>query len=186
MKVILASQSPRRRQLLKELGVKFDVIPAVNEEKIPKNMDVYDVPQQLAYEKAREVFDKNKDALVIGCDTVVIANNQILGKPKDAEDAARMLKILQNSWHEVVSGLCVMTLEKTYLVSEISRVKFLPMSQSQIESYIATGEPMDKAGSYGIQGIGGKYIEKYEGSYTSIVGLPVEKLTEILKQEKVL
>lgn len=182
MKLVLASQSPRRRELLLKMGYSFEVVVSQYEEVIDPKWSVEDVPQNLALHKAKEVYNRIPgENIVIGCDTIVTIDDEILGKPKDREDALRMLKKLAGREHRVISGLCVITPKKTCLTKEISYVKFKRMSESDIEDYVSTGEPMDKAGGYGIQGIACKYIEGYRGSYNNIVGLPTEALTEILK-----
>lgn len=186
MDLILVSQSPRRRELLSKMGYSFDVIVAQSDEKIDPKWSIEDTPQNLALHKAKEVKEKVQgEKIIIGCDTIVTIDDEILGKPKDRQDARRMLKKLNGREHCVISGLCVITPEKTYLTREISYVRFKNITESDIEEYISTGEPMDKAGGYGIQGIASKYIEGYRGSYNNIVGLPTEKLKEILLDIKI-
>nr|WP_069859335.1 Maf family protein [Desulfoplanes formicivorans] len=179
--IILASASPRRQALLSSLGIHFEVIPARTKEPAP---DADEAPcayaQRMAVFKAQEIANKRPEAIVIGADTIVIQGSTILGKPRSREDALAMLTRLCGTTHEVITGCCIMhkadnRCERT---SVSTRVNMPPQDQAIIEAYIATGEPMDKAGSYAIQGVGGFLVSDIRGSYTNVVGLP---LTEILK-----
>ncbi|MEE1247815.1 MAG: Maf family protein [Lachnospiraceae bacterium] len=187
MKIILASASPRRKELLEQIGVKFLVEPAKGEEKITKKLPG-DVVKELALQKAREVAkDKEEPVLVIGADTVVAYEDQILGKPKDEKDACRMLSMLQGKAHEVYTGVAFIISNsgetKEIVFAEKTKVFVYPMTTKEILSYVATKEPMDKAGAYGIQGKFAAFIEKIEGDYNNVVGLPVagiyQKLLEL-------
>ena len=181
MKVILASASPRRKELLKNIIDDFEIIPSSYDEKIPDGLESEEVAEFFAVQKALDVAKNNKDSLVIGCDTVVIAGNEILGKPKDELDAKRMLNLLSGIEHKVITGLCVIKDGRSLSMSEETTVKFSILSDEEIEWYISTKEPMDKAGAYGIQGCGGRFIEGIKGDYYSVMGLPVNKLYSVLK-----
>ena len=159
MRIILASASPRRRELLSQLGVEFEVCPSQGEEKITEHLPELAV-MQLAQQKAADIAGKTEgDAWILGADTIVVYDQKILGKPKDEEDAKRMLGMLQNHRHQVYTGVCIWKKEngseEIRCFYEKTDVVFYPMTEEEIAKYVATGEPMDKAGSYGIQGIGG-------------------------------
>lgn len=178
-RVILASQSPRRKELLSMITDDFDVIPSECEEVVPDGMAAEDIPLCLAEQKCRDVVNKcNGNALVIGSDTVVILDDIVLGKPKDKDDAFEMLRALSGRAHTVVSGLCTYYKGSYHISSGKAIVKFKPCTNEELWTYIATGEPFDKAGAYGIQGLGGLLVDSIQGDYYSIVGLPVKKLAE--------
>ncbi len=179
--VVLASQSPRRKELLAVIFEKFDVVPAKGEEIIDKNVPVFLVPRNLAYNKCREVSQIHSDSLVIGCDTAVIFDNEIMGKPKDKEDAFRMLKQLSGNTHQVISGTAIYYKGQYYSFSCTTDVTFRKLSDGDINDYILTGEPFDKAGAYGIQGEGSLLVEKINGDYFNVVGLPVSELAKRIK-----
>ena len=188
MKIILASNSPRRKELLHQIFDEFDVIKSNFDEDEVKEKDPEKLVQILSLKKAEEVFDriqnKENELLIIGGDTLVYFNGQILGKPKDERDAFDTLKKLQDNKNVVYSAFTIIlkkndeTIKETCLSNSI--VKMKSMSDEEIEEYIKTGEPMDKAGSYAVQGIGSKFIEKIQGSYSSVVGLDIEKLKDII------
>lgn len=181
-KLILASASPRRQELLRQLGLDFEVIPSSIEERISPGTEPDMAAMKLAESKAVDVAHRVEDGLVIGADTVVALDDCILGKPKDEEEAREMLERLSGRWHRVFTGIAVInkaTLEKVTTCEE-SRVKFKDITAAEIENYIRTGEPMDKAGAYGIQGKGALLVEKIEGCYYNIVGLPLFKLSLVL------
>lgn len=172
--VILASASPRRKELLKMLYADFSVFPAdIDEDNLP-NINVYDIAEYLSVKKAKAV--KNNNSLVIACDTVVIINDKILGKPKNSEDAIKMLSELSGKCHDVVTGVCIFYKGKSYSFSEKTAVEFFPLSNGEISAYVMTGEPMDKAGAYGIQGLGGLLVKGISGDFYNVVGLPVSRL----------
>ena len=191
-KIILASASPRRRELLERAGVNFEVIPASGEENRISD-DPKEAVQQLARDKAVSVMHTIEDSadgtLVIGSDTVVVFENMILGKPHDIEDAVNTLKKLQGNTHQVYTGVSV--LEKKngvwteHTFYESTDVTFYPVSDEEIRAYVATGEPMDKAGSYGIQGIFGIYVRGICGDYNNVVGLPVARLFYEMKKSEI-
>ena len=175
--VILASASPRRKELMQLICPSFRVIPADCGEAVPEAMNAADVPAFLSYQKCKCIADVYQKAVVIGCDTVVTtADGEILGKPKDTEDAKRMLKLLSSRVHTVDTGVSVCYNGKTETFTETTKVWFKELSDEEIDDYIATGEPMDKAGAYGIQGEGTLLVEKIEGDFFNVVGLPVSKL----------
>ena len=184
-KIILASASPRRRELLEQGGIPFTVIPSQAEENITTTNPVLAV-EELSYLKCSDVYEKSvEDVVVIGADTVVASEDKILGKPASKEDAVRMLQGLQGRAHEVYTGVTIMTREgkentkKTF--HEKTKVVFYPMSDEEIRSYVNTKEPMDKAGAYGIQGKSAIFIKEINGDYNNVVGLPLARLYQELK-----
>jgi septum formation protein len=184
-KIILASASPRRKELLSLVKLEFEVIPSQVEENIENEPFSTELIENLAAEKASDVAGKiNYPAIVIGSDTVVLINNKILGKPKDKKDAFDMLKTLSGHTHQVISAIAVIDTEtgKTLKDSVISDVTFKELSDEEINAYIETGEPMDKAGAYAIQGLGVMFVKSINGCYSNIVGISVFKLAEMLKE----
>lgn len=191
MKIILASASPRRKELLSSMGVEFETIVSDVEEKIDNKLNYKKMAEELSFQKAQNVFSSLQgDRLVIGSDTMVVYKNKIYGKPKNEEEAKQMLMQLSGKVHLVVTGLCVLINRAgeqiKYATHEVTKVYFKQLSEKDIETYIATGEPMDKAGAYAIQGISGKFVDKINGNYASVVGLPTNKLFDILKKENIL
>lgn len=184
-KIILASASPRRRELLEQGGIPFTVIPSQAEEKITTEQPGQ-VVEELSYLKCSDIYEKSLgDVLVIGADTVVASEGKILGKPSSQKDAVKMLQSLQRREHEVYTGVTIMAREgnenrkKTF--HEKTKVVFYPMSDEEIRSYVNTGEPMDKAGAYGIQGKSAVFIKEISGDYNNVVGLPLARLYQELK-----
>lgn len=184
--IILASASPRRRELLERAGISFNVCPSQGEEQITVS-DPAEVVEELSEQKAREVFLKTEgDILVIGADTVVAVNGKILGKPKDQEEARQMLRSIQGGSHEVYTGVTLLDREegqerqRTFHV--MTKVVFYPMSEEEIQRYVDTKEPLDKAGAYGIQGKAGIFVKEIRGDYNNVVGLPVARLYQELKE----
>lgn len=191
MKIILASQSPRRAALLDLIKVDFEVMPSNYEEKIENKFDIEEISKELAYGKALDVFNNTQgDRTVIGADTIVVKDNKIYGKPKDRADAIRMLKELQGEYHIVYTSVAILieNHEKYDEYKEISKtlIKVKEMSDNEIIEYVDNEKPFDKAGAYAIQSCFCKYIEKIEGNYMSVIGLPVDKVYEILKENEVL
>lgn len=176
-KIILASASPRRKELLEQIGVTFEIVKANGEEIITSSIPT-EVVKELSIQKAKEVAGRCKGTVIIGADTVVAVDNQILGKPKNPADAMRMLQLLQGREHQVITGVAVLLLESGKMISfaQTTKVRVFPMSNVQIKQYIASGEPMDKAGAYGIQGRFAAYVLGIEGDYNNVVGLPVGRL----------
>jgi len=180
-RIILASKSPRRKQLLEMLGLEFEVIVSDIVENINYNNDLVEEIKKLSYQKTQAVFINHQDAIVIGSDTIVKIDNEILGKPKTHEQAIQMLQKLSGNTHEVVTAVTIMSKDKTDTFASISSVKFSKMTDTEITDYVLTNEPMDKAGAYAIQGLGAKFVEKIDGDYYSVMGLPVNELYQHLK-----
>lgn len=181
-KLILASQSPRRRELLGQMGLTdFAIIPAVGEEHIPQHLPPAQVVEELSRQKALEIAAQHPDAIVIGADTVVALGDLILGKPKDEADAIGMLTALSGNSHTVYTGFTVCCGHEIVTAHEATTVHFRSLTQSEIAAYVATGEPLDKAGSYGIQGRGGLLVEGISGDYCNVVGLPICQLGLVLR-----
>ncbi len=204
-KLILASTSPRRKELLAGLGLTFTVDPSHEDEMVAPGTSPKEIVELLARRKAESVAKRHDSGLVIGSDTIVVLGNEVLGKPEDAEDAYRMLSALQGKSHEVYTGIAIVDADAgdssrleagKFSLGEIgeyrmltphvmvghtvSKVVFGPMSDSEIWAYIETGAPLDKAGAYGIQGLGSMFIEKIEGDFYSVMGLPIRLLFRML------
>jgi len=180
--IILASASPRRKEILELADLKFDVMPSDAQEITTKTAP-NEVVMELASIKAKDIYKKSeKQSMIVGADTVVAYQGQILGKPTDKADAKRMLTMLSGQTHEVYTGVCVIEDGKTKTFYEETKVTFYEISDEQIDYYIKTGEPMDKAGSYGIQGKAAVFIKGIEGDYYNVVGFPIARfLQEITK-----
>ena len=191
-KIILASSSPRRKMLLEQIGIKFEVISSDIEEIIDYKLTPQMIAVELAKQKGNDVKNKllnsfpniNENKIIIAADTIVINENKILGKPKDEDDAFNMLSALSGKWHNVITGLIVLDLYSEFLITDYSetKVKIKEIEQKDIINYINTKEPMDKAGAYGIQGYGATIVDKIEGCYYNVVGLPISKIYDILKK----
>lgn len=182
MKLILASKSPRRRELLGMLCSNFRVEVQQADETIAPGTPPQEAVEQLARRKAQAV-KAGPDEAVIGADTIVVLDGHIMGKPADVEDARRMLGALQGRSHSVFTGVCVRDGQKEVTRVCETQVQFAPMTQQEIDWYVSTQEPMDKAGAYGIQGFGGIFVQEIRGDYYNVVGLPISCLYEILRQE---
>ena len=180
MNVILASQSPRRRELLGKTGLPFTVRVADIDETMDPAAAPFDEVARLSREKALAVPREPGD-VVIAADTIVVCDGQTLGKPADEADAFRMLRMLSGREHQVMTGLTVLQNDKAVTHTEVTSIHFRPLSDAEIRAYIATGEPMDKAGSYGIQGGAALFVTGLEGDYFNVVGLPVCRLAMILR-----
>ena len=182
--LILASSSPRRRELLDSLGLSFEVIIKPVSEDVPPGTAPYRVVEMLAERKARAVADERSQGLVIGSDTIVAYQNKILGKPRNEAHAREMLHMLQGSSHDVYSGLAVIDCQskKTIVTYQRTKVKFKSLTADEIDAYIASGEPFGKAGAYAIQGLASVFIEGIEGCYSNVVGLPLKCLADVLKK----
>ncbi len=181
--LILASASPRRRELLAQVGFAFQVCPAhIPEDPLPDE-DPITYVTRLAREKAQAVYNEIGDpkAVVLGADTTVTLDNHILGKPEDAADAARMLRLLSGRTHRVITGIAAVTANTVQVAAEVTAVHFLTLSEEEIAAYIETGEPMDKAGAYGIQGHAARWIPRIEGCYFNVVGLPLAAVATLLE-----
>ena len=181
MNLILASQSPRRYEILKNLGYDFKVVVADVDENCQTSIPCKFV-KELAFKKADAVAKQCNDCTVIGCDTVVAIDNEILGKPKDKDDARKMLKMLSDNKHSVYSGLCVIKGEKVLVDYCKTDVYFDRLTDSDIEIYLSDSEYKDKAGSYAIQGKAGVFVKRIDGEYFNVVGLPINLLNKMLKE----
>lgn len=184
MGIILASQSPRRKEILTDLGFEFRVIVSDSDEYCEEK-DPAKYVEILSERKARAVLNKVSEGdTVIAADTVVVCNGIILGKPKDRSDAENMLNMLSGNMHHVITGVCVCINGKFLISHDVTKVYFKSLSDRDISDYLDTNEFSDKAGSYAIQGIGGKFVEKIEGSYTNVIGLPKELTIKLLDEIK--
>ena len=186
-KIILASASPRRKELLEKAGISFEIITGTGEEKT-NSSDPEEMGKELSYGKAESVAENVvEDAVIIGADTIVFYDGCILGKPKDAEDAVETLLKLQGNTHQVYTGVTVLIKEggniRSLIFAECTDVTFYPVSENEIRAYVNSGEPMDKAGSYGIQGTFGVYVKGICGDYSNVVGLPVARLLYETKKQ---
>jgi len=186
--LILASRSPRRRLLLRSVGIEFTIEPGIEDEPSLQIVSPAGAAEKQARHKASHVSSSFPNSWVLGADTIVVLDGQIFGKPSDNSEAGRMLRMLSGRVHEVITGMCLENAGKSIsrLGSVSTKVRFKPLSSEQIESYIRTGEPMDKAGAYGIQGIGAFLVQSIEGSYTNVVGLPLCETVEWLEEEGII
>ncbi|WP_413943921.1 Maf family protein [Bdellovibrio sp. HCB-162] len=187
--LVLASESPRRRALLKEAGFSFDVVPVKVSEIPNKNLNVNDQILDIARRKAREAFrvlksGRTNSFTVLAADTEVIFGGGPLGKPQDRDDAYRILRLLSGHFHEVITAVCIIDSETQKELSqfEITQIYFKNLTDEEIWTYIDTGEPMDKAGAYGIQGGGGKFVDRIEGPFDNVVGLPIDLVRKMLSE----
>lgn len=180
-RVVLASGSPRRHELLNLIGIAHEVRPANIDETMRPRETPRRHAERLAREKASAVAKRDPDLITIGADTIVVVNRKVLGKPRDTDDAARMLRLLSGREHMVTTAVAVSRGKKLRSAVEEVRVRFRRLREDEIEAYIATGEPMDKAGAYGIQGFGATIVERIEGDYFSVMGLPVVRLVGLLR-----
>lgn len=174
--IILASASPRRKELLSLICDNFKIIPADIDESVDDNINLYDIPEFLARKKAAHVYSLHQNDVVVGCDTGVFVDNQMIGKPKSEKAAFEILKLLSGKTHKVITGCAIYRNGEIKSFSKVTQVEFYKLSDEEILEYIATGEPMDKAGAYGIQGKGGVLIKQIKGDYFNVVGLPVAEL----------
>ena len=183
MKFVLASKSPRRKEILSDLGLEFDIITADTDE----SCDIKDprlFVEELALRKGRAVAEHvGGDTIIIASDTVVACGGEILGKPRDRADARRMLDMLSGSKHDVISGIALITKDKSAVASEVTHVIFDTLTESDKEIYLNSDEPYDKAGAYAIQGLASMWIKGIEGDYFNVVGLPVKRLHDLLLDE---
>lgn len=178
--LILASRSPRRQELLARAGIAHRVEPADVDESVLPGEGARDYVQRVARAKAEAVEGASGD-IILGADTVVVIEGEILGKPADKGEARRMLERLAGREHSVITGICLRRGAERAEAAEETRVRFLPMSESEIDEYVASGEPMDKAGAYAIQGLASKYVDRIEGCYFNVVGLPVGRVWSLLR-----
>jgi len=189
LKLVLASQSPRRKDLLNEAGFEFTVSTVKVSEIFDENLNPEDVPSQIATAKAQACVEQNKHLesqgfLILAADTVVILGDQILGKPRNPVEAEDFLRRLSSKTHRVITGLALLKSGSSHLWTgrDVSEVTFRALTDAEIRAYVASGEPMDKAGGYGIQGLGGKFVSSFRGSWSNVVGLPLERLERALQE----
>ncbi len=181
---VLASASPRRKELLAQIGIKFRTCTSKKQEEILRH-NPEEIVKDLSYTKARDVFERgNRDAIVIGADTIVVYDEKVLGKPKSEEEAYEMIKMLQGNVHQVYTGMNIIWTDNgnTHISSSVAmtEVELYYMSEEEIRAYVSTKEPYDKAGGYAIQGYFARYVKQIKGDYNNVVGLPVGKLYQIL------
>jgi septum formation protein len=183
-KIILASQSPRRADLLTQVGVEFELEPSQVQERPHPDEAPPDYIIRLARAKVVTAARKRESGLVIGADTIVVLDGRLLGKPESEEDARRMLRVLSGQWHAVMTGVALYDVATRREVADYDKtlVRFAQMTEKEIDWYIKSGEPMDKAGSYGIQGLGGLFVEEIAGNYYNVVGLPLPLLYRLARR----
>ena len=183
-KIILASSSPRRKELLEKIGLKFEVEPGDCEEIVDTDLEPHEMVRKLSREKAEAVARKHRNVVVIAADTVVLIDGKILGKPKNPAEAKKMLRALSGKSHAVITGFTIIDTAKRRILSKAveTKVYIRGLTSSEIDAYVNSGEPLDKAGGYGIQGLGSVIVEKIEGDYFNVVGLPLSALSESLKE----
>ncbi len=179
---IVASASPRRREILENAGYTFEIIPSDADETVEEGLSPEETVCELSRRKALSVLSANPDAVVFGCDTVVALDGQILGKPENDEDAKRMLRTLSGRRHTVSTGVCIADGNNIKTFFNTTQVEFYPLSEETVESYVCTGECSDKAGAYGIQGYGRVLVKEIKGDYFSVMGLPVSETARVLKE----
>ncbi len=182
MKIILASASPRRRELMRYITEDFEAVSMDCDETLPKNIDPIKASEYLAVLKAKAAAENNPDCTVIGCDTTVICDGEILGKPLDRLQCINDISKLSGKTHKVITGCCIITGGKVSSFSDVTDVTFRKLTTAEIEAYANTDEPYDKAGGYGIQGLGSKLISHIDGDFFNVVGLPVGRLFNELKK----
>lgn len=176
--LILASQSPRRREILERAGIPFTVRVAG----VPEQIQPGENPNQYVSRLSREKASAVSGDLVLGADTVVVLDEHILEKPLDPDDAFQMIQMLSGREHSVITGVCLRRGEEFLIDTQETRVRFVPLTSEEIKEYVASGEPMDKAGAYAIQGLASKFIDRIEGDYFNVVGLPVSRVYAMLKR----
>jgi septum formation protein len=188
LEIALASQSPRRRELLSQAAFSFRVFPVKVSEIIDENLNPAEAASQIATTKVHACVEQNKELkeqgfLVLGADTIVVLGDRILGKPKNYSQAQQYLRSLSGKTHRVITGFSLLESgsTKVWTGAEMTEVKFRILGEKEIDEYIATGEPMDKAGAYAIQGGGGKFVSSFTGSKSNVIGLPIERLEKVLK-----
>jgi septum formation protein len=183
VRLVLASESPRRSELLARLGVEFEVVPSFVEERPPNSgEDSTDYALSLAREKAEEVTRRRPNQVVIGADTVVVLDGNVLGKPADAQAAVGMLESMAGREHTVTTGVCVLSGSNAHCAAESARVRMRPFTLAEVEAYVDSGEPMDKAGAYAVQGLGGNLVESVDGCRETVVGLPLQLVRALLER----
>ncbi len=184
--IVLASKSPRRQKLLKEIFPSFAVDASLKPEKKPFYVSLRNTSKYLAKQKAKDVFKRHLNDIVIGADTIVYVNHQVLGKPKDIDDAKRMISLLSNKTHEVITGVCIISKDFIDNFKVVSKVTFRKITPEEIDKYCSLKTIYDKAGAYAIQGEAKDFVINVEGEYNNIVGLPTKKLKEKLKEHSII
>ena len=182
--IILASASPRRKELLEKIGLTFKVEPSNYEEQVHSGLEPHEFAQKIALEKARTVASKHKDGIVIAADTFIVFGGQILGKPHTKNEARKMLETINGKSHSVITGFSIIDTSKNKTLSKSVETKIYirKLTPAEIDAYVKSEEPLDKAGAYAIQGLGAVFVEKIEGDYFNVIGLPLSALTEALKE----
>lgn len=181
-KIILASNSPRRKELMQLLGYEFEIIASDIEEVIDPKMEHDDLVMDLSFQKANAIFQDHKDAIVIGFDTLVVIDDYVLGKPKNEAEAKLFLNLLSDRTHRVITGCTILTSGYSKSFHSDALVTFNRLTQEEIDDYVASREPMDKAGAYGIQNHGAKFVKGINGDYFTIVGFPISRVYQELKK----
>ena len=187
MKVILASKSPRRKELMEMLKIDFEIMVSEEDETLEKGLSLEEQSKRLGYIKAKAVFDKTSgDRIVIGSDTLVVKDGKLLGKPRDREDAISMIEFLKNDKHQVITSIAILVEKdgkyEEYLDYDITNVYISDMNKQEIDTWVNSGKADDKAGAYAIQSEFGVFVDKIEGNYSTVIGLPINKVYKILKQ----
>jgi len=182
--IILASASPRRKELLEKIGLRFKVEPSNYEEDMHSGLEPHEFAQRISLEKAKVVASKHKNAIVIAADTFIVFGGQILGKPHTEKEARKMLKTISGKSHSVITGFSIIDngTNKTVSKSVETKIYIRKLTMTEIDAYVKSKEPLDKAGAYAIQGLGAVFVEKIEGDYFNVIGLPLSALTEALKE----
>jgi septum formation protein len=181
MRLTLASASPRRAELLRAAGILFEVLPVEVDERFQPDEAPERAVARLAEAKAAAVSALRPDAIVLGADTTVVVDGHALAKPAHGDDAARMLRLLSGRAHDVLTGICLCTGQERLVHVEFTRVRMARMNEPEIQWYVSTGEPFDKAGGYAVQGLASRFVEGIDGSYSNVVGLPISRVYELLK-----
>ncbi len=182
--IILASASPRRKELLERIGLRFEVEPSNYEEDIYPGLEPHELAQKISLEKAKAVASKHRNAIVIAADTFIVFGGQILGKPHTEKEARKMLETISGNSHSVITGFSIIDASKNKTLSKSveTKVYIRKLTPAEIDAYVKSKEPLDKAGAYAIQGLGAAIVERIEGDYFNVVGLPLSALTEALKE----
>ena len=182
--IILASASPRRKELLEKIGLKFEVEPSNHEEDIGSDLEPHGLARKISLEKAQAVASRHKNAIVIAADTLGVFRGKIVGKPRTEAEARKMLAMLSGKSHRVITGFTIIDTDSNKTLSRTveTKVYFRKLTPEEIDAYVKTGEPLDKAGAYAIQGLGAVIVEKIEGDYYNVIGLPLSALAESLKE----
>lgn len=181
-KIVLASGSPRRERFLKLKGLDFMIDPSKHKENLEQELKPEHLAMEIAYEKARDVSARHDDALIIGADTIVVVGEKVLGKPRDKNHAVEMLSKLSGRWNRVITGLCLMDKHRLLRDHCTTHVKFMHLRDEDINAYVETDEPLDKAGAYAIQGGAAYFVQEVRGDYQNVMGLPLRLLEKMLKE----